>query len=235
MPQRQYSRKQADVTKRNKRITLPIPLADYNVLKEDAGAFRQWLDEMIEEYPELFPAAIEKGYTLHDVLPASRKLPQLHLRHIRLKAASASGQAQVYTIASSDVLPYLVGLTDEVEKALFLRRFGVPFWALSYVFGRDDSYWYRLCTSFGHNELVSTTIKSPDDLPEPLLADEKHVRFNGSKGYIATTIGQGCVLGAALALQADTPALTQAYGVFKTEAQTLKADYAPQTVNTDRW
>jgi len=235
MPQRQYSRKQTDVTKQNKRITLPIPLTDYNELKEDAGAFRQWLDEMIEEYPELFPAAIEQGYTLHDVLPASRKLPQVQLRRIRLKAASASGQAQVYTIASSDVLPYMVGLTDEVEKALFLRRFGVPFWALSYVFGRDDSYWYRLCTSFGRNDLVSTTLKSPDDLPEHLLADEKHVRFNGSKGYIATTVGQDCVLGAALALQADTPALTQAYGVFKTEAQTLKADYAPQTVNTDGW
>jgi hypothetical protein len=67
MPQRQYSRKQTEVTKKNKRITLPIPLEAYNELKEDAGAFRQWLDEMIEEYPELFPAAIEKGYTLHDV------------------------------------------------------------------------------------------------------------------------------------------------------------------------
>lgn len=79
---------------------------------------------------------------MHDVLPASRKLPQVQLRRIRLKVANASGQAQVYTIASSDVLPYMVGLTDEVEKALFLRRFGVPFWALSYVFGRDDAYWY---------------------------------------------------------------------------------------------
>ena len=95
MPQRQYSRKQTEVTKKNKRITLPIPLEAYNELKEDAGAFRQWLDEMIEEYPELFPAAIEKGYTLHDVLPASRKLPQVQLRRIRLKEASASGQAQV--------------------------------------------------------------------------------------------------------------------------------------------
>jgi hypothetical protein len=235
MPQRQYSRKQTDVTRKNMRITLPIPLTDYNELKDDAGAFREWLDEMIENYPELFPADIEKGYTLHDVLPASRKLPQVQLRRIRLKEVSASGQAQVYTIASSDVLPYMVGLTDEVEKALFLRRFGVPLWALSYVFGRDDAYWYRLCTSFGRNEVVSTTLKSPADLPAHLLADEKHVRFNGTKGYIATTVGQDCVLGAALALQADTAALTKAYGVFKTEATTLKADYAPQTVNTDGW
>lgn len=103
MPQRQYSQKQTDVTKKNKRLTLPIPLAAYNELKENAGAFRQWLDEMIEKYPELFPSHIEKGYTLHDVLPASSKLPQVQLRRIRVKEASASGQAQVYTITSRPV------------------------------------------------------------------------------------------------------------------------------------
>ena len=235
MPQRKYSQKRTEVTRKNKRITLPITLEAYNELKEDARAFRHWLDEMIAGYPELFPADIGKGYILHDVLPASSKLPQVQLRRIRLKEAHGSGPAQVFTIAPSEVLPYMVGLTDEVEKALFLRRFGVPFWALSYVFGRDDAYWYRLCTSFGRHELVSTTVKSPDNLPEHLLADEKHVRFNGTKGYIATTVGQDCILGAALALQADEPALQQAYGVFKAETQTLKADYVPQTVNTDGW
>ena len=29
----------------------------------------------------------------------------------------------------SVVVPYLTGPTDDVERALFLRRFGVPFWA----------------------------------------------------------------------------------------------------------
>ncbi len=28
----------------------------------------------------------------------------------------------------------------EAEKALFLRRFGVPFWALPYIFGHNDMY-----------------------------------------------------------------------------------------------
>jgi len=28
-------------------------------------------------------------------------------------------------------MPYSVGYTDDVEKALFLRRFDVPFWALA--------------------------------------------------------------------------------------------------------
>ena len=235
MPQREYSKKQAKVTKKNKRITLPITLDAYNELKEDALAFRQWLDEMIKVYPELFPVDIASGYTLHDVLPASVKLSQVQLRRIRLNQRDKNGQAQVFTIAPSDVLPYMVGLTDEVEKALFLRRFGVPFWGLSYVFGRNDDYWYRLSLSFGQYEIVNTTVKDEDKLPEHLLADEKHVHFNGIKGYIATTVGQDCVLGVSLALQADERALTRAYGYFKQEAQTLKPDYAPQTVNTDGW
>lgn len=235
MPQRQYSKKQPKVTKKNRRITLPVTLAAYNELTGDATAFRQWLDGMISFYPELFPADIVGGYTLHDLLPVSIKLANVQLRRIRLSQRDENGQAQVLTIAPSEVLPYMVGFTDDVEKALFLRRFGVPFWGLSYVFGRNDDYWYRLCASFGRYEIVSTTVKDPDKLPEHLLADEKHVHFNGLKGYIATTVGQDCVLGASLALQADEPALTAAYGQFKQEAQTLNPDYAPRTVNTDGW
>ena len=235
MPQRQYSKEQTKVTKKNKRITLPVTLEAYNELKKDAAAFRQWLDGMITFYPELFPADIAKGYTLHDVLPASVKLTGVQLRRIRLTQPDEQEQAQVFTIAPSDVLPYMVGLTDKVEKALFLRRFGVPFWGLSYVFGQNDDYWYRLCLSFGGYEIVSTTVKEPDKLPEHLLVDEKHLHFNGLKGYIATTVGQDCVLGASLALQADEAALTTAYGYFKQETQSLKPDYAPQTVNTDGW
>jgi hypothetical protein len=235
MSQRQYSKKQTKVTKKNRRITLPVTLAAYNELKEDAVAYRQWVDQMIKFYPELFPADIDTGYTLHDVLPTSAKLANVQLRRIRLKQRDESGQAQVFTIAPSEVLPYMVGLTDEVEKALFLRRFGVPFWGLSYVFGHNDDYWYRLSLSFGRYEIVSTTIKEQDKLPEHLLADEKHIHFNGTKGYIATTVGQDCVLGASLALGADETALTAAYGHFKQETQTLNPEYAPQTVNTDGW
>jgi hypothetical protein len=33
----------------------------------------------------------------------------------------------------------------------------------------------------------------------------------------------------------DTPNLTEAYQHFKEEAQALKPDYAPETVNTDGW
>jgi hypothetical protein len=129
----------------------------------------------------------------------------------------------------------MTGYTDDVEKPLFLRRFGVPFWALSYVFGRNDMYWYRLASQVGRRDIIQTTVKGDHNLPKHLLADEKHVRFNGQKAYIATTVAADCVLGASISLSADTEGLTEAYGHFKQEAQHLQPGYQPETVNTDGW
>jgi hypothetical protein len=235
MPQRKYNKTRSKVAKPTKRITLPIELERYKPMVTDSTAFRGWLDQMIDLYPELFPQDIAAGYVLHDILPASVKLPEVRLRRIRLCQDDIEGQAQVFAIAPSQVLPYMTGYTDAVEKALFLRRFGVPFWGLTYVFGRDDSYWERLSRSFGRYPIVSTTLKDPQQLPEHLLADEKHVHFNGQTAYIAITAAQDCLLGASLALNADEAALSEAYGYFKQEAQTLAPDYTPQTVNTDGW
>jgi hypothetical protein len=67
----------------------------------------------------------------------------VRLRRISLKAHDSAGKKQVFTIAPSGVMPYFAGYTDEVEKAVFLRRFDVPFWVLAYMFGHDDQYWYR--------------------------------------------------------------------------------------------
>lgn len=175
MPQRNYSRDRTKVAKPNKRVILPIGLEEYQQLSGDSVRFRAWLDSMIETYPELFPAEIAEGYELHDILPVSRKLPGVRFRRIKLKAGNGEGKQEVLTIASSTVMPAMTGLTDEIEKALFLRQFAVPFWALTRVFGRDDSYWYRMTASFGRLEIVSTTVKDVDKLPEHLLADEKHL------------------------------------------------------------
>lgn len=231
MPQRKYSKEQCKVSKANPRVILPIAYDAYQEIASEPKRFRHWVDEMTAAYPELFPCEIEAGYTLHDLLPASVKLPDVRFRRIKLKA----GEQQVLTICSSDVMPYMTGYTDEVEKALFLRRFGVPFWALTYLFGRNDDYWYNMTGRFGHYEIVGTVVKDADQLPTDLLADEKHVRFNGEKGYIATTVGADCVLGASLALAADAVALTDAYGYFKDEARHVNSAYQPNTVNTDGW
>ena len=111
-----------------KRICLPLDRVQYTRGVADPAAFRQCVDEMITQYPELFPATITGGYTLDGLLPVSRKMPDVRLRRIRVAAAEASKE-NVFTIAPSFVLPYMVGYTDDVEKALFLHgKFGVPFW-----------------------------------------------------------------------------------------------------------
>jgi len=234
MPHRNCTKTKANVVTANKRITLPLPMEQYQEIVENCRAYRKWVDEMLAQYPELFPKEIVGGYTLHDER-SSEKMAGVRLRRISLKIRDSAGKEQVFTIAPSGVLPYFAGLTDEVEKALFLRRFDVPFWALAYVFGRDDQYWYRQENQFGRYSIVQTVVKDPQNLPLHLLADEKITWLNGEKVVVATTVGEDCVLGASVALSPDEENLTEAYRHFKEEAQTVKADYAPETVNTDGW
>ncbi len=132
-------------------------------------------------------------------------------------------------------MPYMTSTVEKIEPALFLRKFSVPFWALAHVFGRNAMYLYRIEQSLGRNNLVGTTIRKPDDIPENLGADEKHTRILGKKTYVATTVGANCILGAAVATDAGEKALTGAYGKFKDEVQCLHPEYSPLTVNTDGW
>lgn len=234
MPPRQCTKTKAKVTSPCKRITLPITMEKYREIVGDYRTFRAWVDVMIVQHAELFPTAIRGGYTLHDER-GSDKLKDIRLRRICLKTRDAEGKKQVFTLAPSGVMPYLVGYTDEVEKALFLRRFDVPFWALTYVFGRNDDYWYRLENQFGRYNIVQTVVKDPEKLPKHLLADEKITWLNGEEVVVATTVGDDCILGASVALGADSDTLKEAYQHFKEEAQAVKAEYAPETVNTDGW
>jgi hypothetical protein len=221
-------------SKHSKRICIPSEQEEYERILLDKDVFRAYLDTRIAQYPEIFPSTISQGYKLHDILPPSKKMPDMRLRRIKVKATLCDKE-EVFTIVPSFVMPYMTGYVDDVEKALFLRKFAVPYWALTYVFGRNDMYWQRLELSIGRNSIVGTTVKQPDKLPKDVLADEKHTRLNGEKAYIAMTVGDDCVLGASIALQADTENLTEAYGHFKTEAQDLVADYEPQSVNIDGW
>jgi hypothetical protein len=190
---------------------------------------RQTLDRLYRKIPELFPAPFDAGYVFNGSTPPSIKLGY-RCRRIRLKADDVT-----FTIAPVFVMPYMTALTEEVEKTLFLRRFNVPYWGLTYVFGRNDMFWYRLEQSFGRLNIVGTTVKQPELLPQDLLADEKHTRLNGDKHYIAMTVAQECILGAEMTDSASETALTEAYGVFADEARSVKPEYVPDTVNTDGW
>jgi hypothetical protein len=208
-------------------ICLPISNDVYRDLIDDPRRFREWLDSTFRAHPELFPTAFAQGYRLKDDR-SSAKI-NLRLRRIRL---NATGQS--FSIRPSFALPYMVGTTDDVADALFFRSFGVPFWAIARVFGKDHDYWYRLEVSLGRNSVVGTTVRQVD-LPEHLLADEHHQTRDGQKNYIATTVAEGCCLGAALAQAADAEDLQAAYGVFKEEAENVQPRYQPQTVSVDGW
>jgi hypothetical protein len=209
----------------------------------DQEAYRIYLDDCIRRHPELFPAGIERGYKFNGFCEESAKMPEVRIRRICLHERDEQGREQVFQVVPSFVLPYMTGSVGDVEKPLFLHlKFGVPFWALSYVFGRDDSYWYRVSQQLGRTRfaghfpsLVGTSVKRADKLPEHLLADEKHSRILKNKAYVACTVAEECVLGASISLSASEQGLTEAYCDFKDEACDLDPDYQPETVNTDGW
>lgn len=208
-------------------ICLPISKERYQQIIDSPTRYRQWLDETFHATPELFPAAFVDGYTLKDDRVSVKR--GLRLRRICCKATGAA-----FSVRPCFALPYMTAWTEDADAPLFLRSFGVPFWALARVFGKNPMFWYRIEVGFGRNSLVGTTIRH-GSLPKHLLADEHHQPRDGVKSYIATTVGGGCCLGAALANTAGADDLQAAYGVFKDEAQNVHAAYQPQTVNTDGW
>jgi hypothetical protein len=208
-------------------ICLPIGKDAYQGLVHDPARFRAWLDSVFRDCPELFPRAFAEGYRLKDDRVSAKT--GLLIRRVRLKATGES-----FSVRPSFVLPYHAALADDVADALFLRGFGVPFWAIARVFGKDPMSWYRLEVSLGRNSVVGTTIRKAE-LPEHLLADEHHQTRDGAKNYVATTVGAGCCLGAALAQSANAEDLRAAYAVFKGEAQEVQPGYRPETVSVDGW
>jgi hypothetical protein len=207
-------------------ICLPVSEDAYIRAVNDPAAFRGLLDEGFRTMPELFPPDFARGYELKDDrLSVKQGLP---IRRILLRDGTA------YSVRPSFLMPYMTARAADVEGPLFLRKFGVPYWALAHVFGGDPMSWYRMECGLGRFSLVGTTVRQAE-LPMHLLADEHHQSLDGEKIYIATTVGEGCVLGAEPAEAAGTDELTAAYGVFKAEARDVAPEYAPETVNTDGW
>jgi hypothetical protein len=219
----------APSNRRGKSICLPCESeAAYRAWVADPQRFRQVLQEMSTQHPELFPAAFSGGFQLHDTYQSVKQ--GLQLRRIKLTQTG-----EVFLVRPSLVMPYLGAKTDEMAKALYLRQWGVPFEALAYVFGRDAMFYYRAWVSLGRYSLVGTTIKQAAQLPTDLLADEKHTGLGGDRHYVATTVGGGCFLGAEIVAAASTPALQAGYQVFLTEARAVQPDSQPETVCTDGW
>jgi hypothetical protein len=186
---------------KHKTICIAFPDEEnYQICMTDPAKFRSHLDHTYSRHPELFPEAFKGGYILHGFVYSKKQ--DIKTRRIKLSADN-----EAYQIRPSFLLPYMIARTDDVEKGLYFKRWGVPFEALAYGFGRYGMFWYRVYVSLGRNSLVGTTVKAADKLPQDVVADEKHSRLHGQKVYKS----------------------------FKTESQQLDPTYSPQTVNTDGW
>ena len=121
----------------NTHICLPFASeALYREYVDHPAQYRQYLSEMLRQYPELFPHDMDQCFPFHDAYASVKQ--DLIIRLITLITTGA-----VFTLRPSFVMPYMIARTDAVEKALYLRQCGVPFNALASVFGRDAMFWYR--------------------------------------------------------------------------------------------
>lgn len=128
----------------DRQIVLPMTRQQYDALWHDPDATRALIDLVLAEHPELFPATLRAGYTLHGFARNSRKLAGVRLRKIRPR-----GGGTAYHLRPSFVMSYMTGTTDALEYPLLLASFGVPCWVLTVGFGHSDMYWHRLMAAFG--------------------------------------------------------------------------------------
>jgi hypothetical protein len=143
----------------DKTISLPIAEGiDYEELVKDTPRFRAYLDKQIEQHPELFPAGLEEGYCFHGFVASERM--ELTTRRIRLKR-----NREAYQLRPDTVMPYMVGTTEEVEKGLYLRRYGVPYEGIAHGLGHSAMFWYRVTQALGRPANVGSTVKDPDAIP----------------------------------------------------------------------
>ena len=110
-------------------ICLPVREEEYETIVEHPKRFRHWLDGCFAEMPELFPEGFAEGYGMKDGRTSLKQ--HAPIRRIVLR------DGRSYSIRPSFLMPYMTARTDDMEGPLFLRKFGVPFWALARVFGGE--------------------------------------------------------------------------------------------------
>jgi hypothetical protein len=62
-------------------------------------------------------------------------------------------------------MPYMGGMSEEVEKGLYLRRYGVPYEGIAHVLGHSAMYWYRATQALGRPSMVGSRVKDPAAIP----------------------------------------------------------------------
>ena len=219
-------------------IVIPVSLEDYLEAVKDNDSFRRLLASCYELHPECFPPEFDSRFSFKD-FKHSKKM-NISIRRIRVGLGT---DAHFWRVVPCDVMPYMVGRTLEVEKALFLRKFNVPYWGLEVVFGRSSNYFWRIERRMGMTSIAGclTGRQGSDEageetggaLPEDICCDEKHAKYLGTKAYVAVTAGGGCVLGAELTEGADKDSLAQGYCVLKDEIAQAAPGHEIKSVNID--
>lgn len=146
----------------DKTICLPMTVEmNDDAFVKDSNGYRAYLNQMIGLHPELFPAGIEKGYRFHGFVESGK----LHLttRRIRLNM-----NGEVYQIRPDTVMPYMIGTTEDVEKGLYLRRYGVPYDGIAHVLGHNAMYWYHATQALSRISIIGSTVKTPGVFPPQL-------------------------------------------------------------------
>ncbi len=144
----QRGRKQKEPNKRadagSRQICLPLTQEQYDDIWDNPAEVRKHVDQVAMQSPELFPEKTNVGYQLSGKLPASKKMPHIQLRQVRI-----AGQA--YYLRPSFVMPSFTGTTDELRIPMELIAHGVAFWIIVKVFGRDEMFWLRQQQRLGRN------------------------------------------------------------------------------------
>lgn len=212
----------------NKTIVLPFDEATYPDLLTDKPAYKAYVQNWIDAHPELFPDTIKEGWSLYGLTRESAK------QGICLRRIVTTADQEVWQIRPAFVMPFMTCDTATAEQILFLRKW-VPVWALAHAFHTDVMFIHRVTLQMGRYNIVGTTVKQAEAIPQNVGADEKHTVLSGEKVYAATTVGDDCFLGASISPGAGEADLTDAYGQFQREAQQVQPTYQPETVNTDGW
>jgi hypothetical protein len=146
-------------------ICLPISEEAYQEIVGDPRAFRTAIDDRFRRAPELFPPNFPGGYQMKGGRVSAKQ------KVVILRTVLKDGAA--YGIRPPFLMTYMAARVEDVEGPLFLRKFGVPFWALARVFGDDPMSWYRLECGLGRFSVAGATVRK-GELPGHLLADEHH-------------------------------------------------------------
>jgi hypothetical protein len=111
-------------------IVLPLEASAYPRFIVDNECAQSLIETFWSRYLELFPIP-ECEFRFYGRTPASKKCEGMRLRRIKV-------QGCIYRIRPSFLLSYFRGhvAQDHLSDAMFLRKFGVPYWALVYLYGR---------------------------------------------------------------------------------------------------